>query len=235
MIKFFRNVRQRTLGENRFSKYLLYAIGEIVLVIIGILIALWINQMVQDRKNIELRNVYIHQLTDEVDRNIGQLTGLQSQKNDMMKEVDTLMQYILNEDFDNPKLGHKSGILIQDSRFQPLVVTYENLKSSGDFKLFNDLKLRNAISTAYETFNEIKMVEYIDEKAMNIYYENFLMPRVNLFKMSTSSKMYAKDIFFHNMILSRKTTLQQENKAYQASIDALKELKTTLSEIVNHD
>jgi hypothetical protein len=43
MIKFFRKIRQNLLSENKFSKYLVYAIGEIVLVVIGILIALSIN------------------------------------------------------------------------------------------------------------------------------------------------------------------------------------------------
>lgn len=43
MIKFFRRIRQKLLAENRFSKYLIYAIGEIILVVIGILIALQIN------------------------------------------------------------------------------------------------------------------------------------------------------------------------------------------------
>jgi hypothetical protein len=43
MIKFFRKIRQKLLSENKFSKYLLYAIGEIILVVIGILIALSIN------------------------------------------------------------------------------------------------------------------------------------------------------------------------------------------------
>lgn len=43
MIKFFRQKRQRLLSENKFSKYLIYAFGEIVLVVIGILIALSIN------------------------------------------------------------------------------------------------------------------------------------------------------------------------------------------------
>ena len=43
MIKFFRKVRQRLLTENKFSKYLIYAIGEIILVVIGILIALTLN------------------------------------------------------------------------------------------------------------------------------------------------------------------------------------------------
>ncbi|MEH6746612.1 MAG: DUF6090 family protein [Maribacter arcticus] len=50
MIKFFRKIRQRLLTENKFSKYLLYAIGEILLVVIGILIALQINMWSDNRK-----------------------------------------------------------------------------------------------------------------------------------------------------------------------------------------
>ena len=52
MIKFFRKIRQRLLTENRFSKYLLYAIGEIILVVIGILIALQINNWNEQLKSI---------------------------------------------------------------------------------------------------------------------------------------------------------------------------------------
>jgi len=43
MIKFFRKIRQSLLAENKYSKYLLYALGEIILVVIGILIALQIT------------------------------------------------------------------------------------------------------------------------------------------------------------------------------------------------
>lgn len=60
MIQFFRRIRQKLLQENRFSKYLLYAIGEIVLVVIGILLALQINswnqQRIEDKKEVELLN-----------------------------------------------------------------------------------------------------------------------------------------------------------------------------------
>ena len=50
MIKFFRKIRQRLLSENKFSKYLIYAIGEIILVVIGILIALQINNWNENKK-----------------------------------------------------------------------------------------------------------------------------------------------------------------------------------------
>ncbi len=51
MIKLFRKIRQQLVSENRFSKYLLYAIGEILLVVIGILIALYINNWNQQKQS----------------------------------------------------------------------------------------------------------------------------------------------------------------------------------------
>ena len=55
MIKFFRNIRKALLAENKFTKYLMYAIGEIVLVVIGILIALSINNWNEDNASFERR------------------------------------------------------------------------------------------------------------------------------------------------------------------------------------
>ena len=51
MIKFFRKIRQRLLTENKFSKYLIYSIGEIVLVVIGILLALQVNNWNEGKKD----------------------------------------------------------------------------------------------------------------------------------------------------------------------------------------
>ncbi|MBN3520376.1 hypothetical protein JYB62_10205 [Algoriphagus lutimaris] len=51
MIKFFKKIRQRLLTENKFSKYIFYAIGEIILVVVGILIALQVNTWNEWRKD----------------------------------------------------------------------------------------------------------------------------------------------------------------------------------------
>ena len=65
MIKFFRRIRQGLITENKFSKYLIYAIGEIVLVVIGILIALQINNWNENRKQqIKLQEIYHEILAD---------------------------------------------------------------------------------------------------------------------------------------------------------------------------
>ncbi len=67
MIKFFRQIRQRLLRDNKFSKYLLYAVGEILLVVIGILIALQVNnwnevRLERENEILIARDVYLELL-----------------------------------------------------------------------------------------------------------------------------------------------------------------------------
>ncbi len=70
MIKFFRKIRQKLLVENKLSLYLIYAIGEIVLVVIGILIALQINNWNEERKANISENKALIALKNEFDKNI---------------------------------------------------------------------------------------------------------------------------------------------------------------------
>lgn len=66
MIKLFRKIRQNLITQNKFTKYLLYAIGEIILVVIGILIALTINNNNEDKKARKLEVKYLKNLQTDI-------------------------------------------------------------------------------------------------------------------------------------------------------------------------
>jgi len=233
MIKVFRKNRLSMITKNKFGAYLAYATGEIILVIVGILIALAINDHSNSKKKLELRNSYIIQLHDEADRNLKKLTLLNDEAAKMLKELDTVFKILLYKDYDNPRLSTKFFYLIMSKKFYPVMITYENLKFSGDLKLFDDLNLRNAISETYETFNPIKKLESSEQQTIEAYYENFLMRNVKFRDMGISSDTYEKDIYFENMVLTRMTTLAQNREAYGNAIESLKKLKNTYTELQN--
>ena len=70
MLRFFRTLRQRLLAENRLSKYLLYAIGEIILVVLGILVALQVNNWNEDQKAARETATYLKAVRQELANNI---------------------------------------------------------------------------------------------------------------------------------------------------------------------
>ena len=73
MIKFFRKIRQETLTENKFGKYLAYAIGEIVLVVIAILIALAINNWNESKKEKVLEKKVLIELKKSLENNYNEM------------------------------------------------------------------------------------------------------------------------------------------------------------------
>mgnify|MGYP000754820746 CR=1 FL=1 len=66
MIKFFRKIRLNLINEGKTTQYLKYAIGEIVLVVVGILLALQINNWNELKKDKQLEKRYLKNLTEEL-------------------------------------------------------------------------------------------------------------------------------------------------------------------------
>ena len=76
MIKFFRHIRKTLLEQNKTSKYFKYAIGEIVLVVIGILIALQINNWNEHRKSMLQEVNILSKLNRDLKANLLEIKGL---------------------------------------------------------------------------------------------------------------------------------------------------------------
>jgi len=66
MMKLFRKIRQKRLSENKFGKYLIYAVGEIVLVVLGILIALWINNWNEAKRDARIEAAFLENFRNDL-------------------------------------------------------------------------------------------------------------------------------------------------------------------------
>ncbi|WP_157473012.1 DUF6090 family protein [Eudoraea adriatica] len=70
MIKFFRRIRYDLMEKNKTGKYFKYAIGEILLVVIGILIALSINNWNEKVKNMRIENNYLIRISKDLENDL---------------------------------------------------------------------------------------------------------------------------------------------------------------------
>ena len=90
MIKFFRKIRQNMIKENRISKYMLYAIGEIILVVIGILFALQINNWNLKNNSDQLANVYLIDFKHDLETDIASLKNRITINKALSKTIDSI-------------------------------------------------------------------------------------------------------------------------------------------------
>ena len=154
MIKFFRNIRHKLLNEGKTTNYLKYAIGEIVLVVIGILIALQVNNWNGSRiEQLKIKE-YAKSLIEDLKSDIEMLSVSLSQAEKKFKAIDSLRVYvnqIANSDLSNTDLY----IMTHDIIYRPYKwnrSTLNELKNSGGLSyITNDSILKRLV--AYESFS----------------------------------------------------------------------------------
>jgi hypothetical protein len=150
MIKIFRKIRQKMLTENKFSKYIIYAVGEIILVVIGILIALQINNSNELRIQDKLEQNYLIALQEEFEYNKIMLEKLMINNS---KYADSALELIKQMGPDEPQLSEKEfskiffKVTLNEVVYHPSDGVLNEIISSGKLDLFKNQDLKNLLSS----------------------------------------------------------------------------------------
>ncbi len=153
MIKFFRQIRQRMLKENKVSKYMLYAFGEIVLVVIGILIALQINNWNEERKLKTTEREFFKGVRSDLLQDKAYMNLIIEKAQKKMKVFNILKEdlYTLYYD-DKPKLDSLLGIYFAaQGTFYPVFGSFNSAMSSNEFNAFKNKPLKMAVIKLYNS------------------------------------------------------------------------------------
>ncbi|WP_204346668.1 hypothetical protein [Psychroserpens algicola] len=174
MIKFFRKIRQKILSENKFSKYLIYAIGEIILVVIGILIALQINNLNQKSQEKEQLKASLELMQLNLNEDIRKLDEQIAYNKSIQEDIDNFFKIVSNpEGTKNIPLNDIGNIALEKS-FYPVSTALKSMESGGHFKWINDKALKESIYIYYaETERFSRLVEAHNHFARE-YVEGFV-------------------------------------------------------------
>lgn len=235
MIKFFRRIRQQLLSEGKIRQYLFYALGEILLVVIGILIALQINNANEDSKQKRKAENYRLTLTSELNADLSKIGQLDSLYQRNQEDINHYLQLVKD-----PAVGTQQIIQEMDKvnyfgdYFESVAYSIDDIINSGNLELFDDeVKLAILEFKATQEFYDKNRAE-VEQKM--VLSTNEFERSVDLLSLSSApsdlkdpndwrlnlrSKQYQ---LFNNMTLAVLRTYyfrtDQNNKARQ-SIDKL--------------
>lgn len=177
MIKFFRRIRQRLVSENKFSKYLLYAIGEIILVVIGILIALQINTWNDFRKKNNLKANYIESLKRDLSADV-----IYFKTQIIADSIDLAKMFSFSKRLSNSLTTKDTLIQIARFEFLPFtdinnelnMSTYNSLISTGNIDVFDRKTTESLLKFNNLQLNANSMIDRNDELYFNsvVVYRN---------------------------------------------------------------
>jgi len=150
MLTFFRRIRKGLLGTGATSKYLLYAVGEIALVVIGILIALQINNWNEWRKDRDTEEQVLENLAKNLELNIDHIynrLGAISRRN---RSGDIIFSVVMDKLNNSDTLwNHWHGALLNHANLTLSEAGYESLKNVG-FDIVSNASLKEEIINLYE-------------------------------------------------------------------------------------
>lgn len=165
MITFLRRIRQNLLSEGKTGKYLKYAIGEIVLVVIGILIALQINNWNEDRRDQKKEQELLLQLQSEFQSNLKQLDQKIALRDLMISASFKLLDYVDHPaKRNNDSILKKLGFTVLSPTFDPIV---NDINNSGRIQLIRSTELKEKLSRWTS-----EIVQVTEEEQVWLHYRN---------------------------------------------------------------
>lgn len=239
MITFFRKIRQKMLTENKFSKYLLYAIGEIFLVVIGILLALQVNNWNEARKANNISDITLKKLYAELEEAKSQVAASLEVNKMFLNWTENYLSSETYIDTLKSKPGRIFRLISSASITLDMPVLQKELSSE---QLINDqsdlsLKLRS-IKNEYDKALSLKsstrdlwndnVIGYFLDKRMLVDFNAWMMAK-DYDKDAVVALLYDED--YKNLVaMSNSVNIQYVNK-YERLLGHLEETLTHIQRI----
>ena len=181
MIKFFRRIRQQLLTKNKFSKYLIYAIGEIALVMVGILLALQVNNWNEERKSNLQEKALLEELQKNLQSNLDILDGYIAIHEERQLQLSAIINHFDQKKAYTDTIGHYLRNARMAEYLSLTTSAFESLKSIG-FNLIHDENLRMKIidlfnytySQNIKTIQSISVIQYQSTHEIFVKHLSFL-------------------------------------------------------------
>lgn len=178
MISFFRKIRQNLLKENKTARYFKYAIGEIVLVVIGILIALQINNWNQQRIEGDKKKVYLKNIKRDLQYQLVIIDLQLEYENKYLVNIQPILdQFNQAGEFvlDINLLLNLSNIT-ERKTFVRTDPTYTDLISSGNIDIIKDLVFKDKLIMYYQNVERVELIIQNNNIHINdnIFYSNII-------------------------------------------------------------
>ena len=184
-----RKIRERLLKENKLKRYLIYVLGEIVLVVIGILIALQVNNQNELRKKHNLEIKLLSNLKSDLILDSEDLKHIIKRRNSKALSSQKMVSYHNNNQVDTLKNYYYNfaNVLYWEVHY-PNNKTFQELINSGNFSLITNKTIKRNLLEIESKYNQIKELR----EHMNADYEMFFYKEYkNIFDFSTAINVWA--------------------------------------------
>lgn len=197
MFKIFKTHRIKAIFNKNFNKYFLYIIGEIILVVLGILIALEINNQNKVKENNKKEILYLQSFQEDLRKDIGSIKGQLEMKEYLFSELEEVF-------YDFPDLQNRSEKeLLEISNSLALIAgqnifvcncsTFDAIQNSSDIQVIKDFTLVQLLFNYYTHLNLVVTHDELSNQYIRNTVEPYVIKKLEMRKIDYIAEWYKDD------------------------------------------
>ena len=174
MIRLFKKIRHQLLQEDRYSIYILYATGEVVLVMVGILLALQIDNWNSNRNQDRLEQDYYLKLLEDVNQDRMQIEKHLNENEDRIGHSNKLIHLLQQANPDRNEITqHLLGSISKTTyTFKPSLAAFQDLISSGNLNILKDNYIKTMMIDYYSVLEGYTdVIDVNSDQTVEIYFD----------------------------------------------------------------
>ena len=224
-MKLFRNLRMSFINAENFKKYAVYAIGEILLVMVGISLAFQLDNWNEERIKLNTAKGHYKNIKDQISSDKILIEGQITYNTAFLEMFDYANKLIeTNNRTQLDTLGVIVGNLTQYSDFNKEGNIYETMVNSGEIKLLKNLDVVNGLRILEEKYHYMNRMEKIHYDAMIMYVVSSI---TEIIKFSNGEVIDEEALFsvqFQNLILSILQIMEEKDQVYKEALNEIANL-----------
>lgn len=201
--------------DSGFGRYLAYATGEVLLIVIGILLAIQLSNWNDERQAEEVEVSYLHRLASEIRDNMAHFSEQESVNTAALNVIERFTSAINNSSISDRELVEATKNFTTDGfflpSFAPTVSTFEDLSATGNLQLIHNDDLRESVIGLYTRYDEHQAIlesnsDWLTPMDARFSYETDVMrwdERTLTLFPETNAKDVAKDLRDNRKVMTR--------------------------------
>ena len=184
------------MGVNKTGKYVKYALGEIFLVVIGILIALQINNWNEFNKEQALLTASLNSLILNLNEDIENLNKQIEYNRDVQEAIEFSFRIISLPDYENVALSNFANEIkdiASEKTFLPSKTAYKSMESSSHFQWINNQELAESIFKYYAVLDRFSNITNENNQFVKKHIESFIYTEMEFGTFFPSSNAYSNE------------------------------------------
>lgn len=206
MFKIFKTVRIDSIQNKNFNKYFLYVIGEFVLIVIGILFALEIDNQTKIKENSKKEILYLQNFQEDLRKDIGLIKDQLYRKEFLLAELENV--FLAYPELPNKseeelmEISNRLSLIANQNIFVCNCSTFEAIQNSSDIQVINDFSLVQLMFNYYTHLNLIITHDDMSNQYIRDVVEPYIYNKLELRTIDYIAEWYQNDNRKSAMLLS---------------------------------